>query len=163
MFVCLGTCTLDVTANAVIIYVVTMPRRDSPPSRAVSPVPRATEGAYKPAVTPALASRPQWDWRRSYSSARSGGRVDLSSISVQVHEEIAFDEADEEVAPSASRLPKPPDRIRSAGSTRSFVREAPANSPSWTGRRPLSVGASSEAESGSDHSKGYQPVCSDLC
>ncbi|GAA5867751.1 hypothetical protein JCM3774_003400 [Rhodotorula dairenensis] len=163
MFVCLGACALDVTANAVIVYVVTTPRRDrdSTPSRVVSPVPRMTEGAtYKPVVAPAAAASsrpPSWDWRRSCASARSAPRVDLGSISVQVHEEVAVDE----LTPAAlhPRLPKPPDRIRAAGSTRSFVREAPAaSSSSSAGSSPVSAAGLSEAESGSDgESKGRDP------
>ncbi|GAA5990605.1 hypothetical protein JCM10908_003149 [Rhodotorula pacifica] len=183
MFVCLGTCTLDVTGNAVIIYVVTIPRREAAPSpsgafqRAGPTLPGFQRGGNdgagemrqntKHAIP---ATRRSWSWRRS-SSSRSG-QVDLSSISVQVCHEVVVEDGGE-IDGDASRreytLPKPPDACAGAGgaaagrgaggSPRPFVHVRPAASSSEAseGSRPLSE-TMSDVESCSD---GLIKACRD--
>lgn len=150
MFVCLGACTLDVTANAVIIYLVTMPRREATTLRAaVGPAPRVTTAAggesrplrdCKCGGGGAKQAR-RWSWRRPPSWSESRRRTDLSSISVRIDEEVAVDYHDSPEIESTCRLPRPPDRIKPADSTRSFVREAApsSNSSESAERRGSSV------------------------
>lgn len=176
MFVCLGVCTLDVTANAVIIYLVTMPRREATTAlAAVGPVPRAATTAA------AVGSRPlrdckgggvgakqqrRWSWRRPpSSSATSRRRTDLSSISVRIDEEVAFDYHDSPEIESTCRLPRPPERIKTAASTRSFVREAGASSNSSAGSRwsAASSGEGAEESCSDREPKADVPRRSSMC
>lgn len=178
MFVCLGVCTLDVTANAVIVYLVTMPRREATTSlAAVGPAPRATTaagGESRPLRDckcggggGAKQQQRRWSWRRPPSSSGTRRRTDLSSISVRIDEEVAVDYHNSPEIESTCRMPRPPDRIKPADSTRSFVREAALNSSGSSSSRRLSGSAVSsegaESRSSDREPKADDPRCSSIC
>lgn len=175
MFVCLGVCTLDVTANAVIVYLVTMPRREATTSlAAVGPAPRATTaagGESRPLrdckCGGAKQQQRRWSWRRPPSSSGTRRRTDLSSISVRIDEEVAVDYHNSPEIESTCRMPRPPDRIKPADSTRSFVREAALNSSGSSSSRRLSGSAVSsegaESRSSDREPKADDPRCSSIC
>ncbi|GAA5954680.1 hypothetical protein JCM8115_004659 [Rhodotorula mucilaginosa] len=180
MFVCLGVCTLDVTANAVIVYLVTMPRREATTSlAAVGPAPRATNaagGESRPlrdckcgggGGAKQQQQQRRWSWRRPPSSSGIRRRTDLSSISVRIDEEVAVDCHNSPEIESSCRMPRPPERIKTTGSTRSFVREAAPSSSGSSGSRRLS-GSAVSSEGAESHSldrgpEAEDPRCSSIC
>lgn len=180
MFVCLGVCTLDVTANAVIVYLVTMPRREATTSlAAVGPAPRATNaagGESRPlrdckcgggGGAKQQQQQRRWSWRRPPSSSGIRRRTDLSSISVRIDEEVAVDYHNSPEIESSCRMPRPPERIKTTGSTRSFVREAAPSSSGSSGSRRLS-GSAVSSEGAESHSldrgpEAEDPRCSSIC
>lgn len=107
-WICLGSCALDLTINAIITYAVTA----TPSTSVLTP----------PAIVEVRPTGPGHSRRRAR-------RLDLSSISIQIIEEVAFDE---EIVPYV------PLRLgtRSAAGGEPFLREPPPAARA-EGSRPL--------------------------
>lgn len=107
-WICLGSCALDLTINAIITYAVTA----TPSTSVLTP----------PAIVEVRPTGPGHSCRRAR-------RLDLSSISIQIIEEVAFDE---EIVPYV------PLRLgtRSAAGGEPFLREPPPAARA-EGSRPL--------------------------
>ncbi|BGP53554.1 hypothetical protein JCM8202_001495 [Rhodotorula sphaerocarpa] len=136
MFVCLGICALDITANAFIVFLVTMPPRRSDrdlqhpiagtldPDAALEVRERQGLGRWRAMTLQLKGAGPKraGGWYRTSMPASSHGRIDLSSISVEVYEEVRVEDEDERSAEagdlgaqtlSAGRMPRIPERARS--------------------------------------------------
>lgn len=98
-WICLGSCSIDISINALVVYAVT-----------VSPAAPAPSGPL------CHGGRPQR--RRPRPPKRRTGRPDLSSVSVQVTQEVQVDDEGEPFRPlcsSPALLPSPPPTVGGQG------------------------------------------------
>lgn len=110
-WVCLGSCGIDLTINAIVVYVVTRPT----PALSARPSVDAVLEAASPSEIrrPLVRHARHSSWGSSWGKSR---RPDISSIAISVTEEVEVDDAsvpclarkDSDPVPPSPVLPEPP-------------------------------------------------------
>lgn len=100
-WICLGSCSIDISINALVVYAVTIAPAATPPDGPLC-----------------YGERPRRRWRVGRSPKKRTGRPDLSSISVQVTQEVQVDDERDPFRPLWScpaLLPSPPPTVGGQG------------------------------------------------